>query len=132
MCSGAGPHIRGSGARSGLGLHSLSDVSPLSCPAFPAPAFPPAVFMQRREASLGISSSRWKVPLSCGSSGGLGPQSVDTALRSSPLTALYPQAQSMALLTTVAMPVFSKKNETVSVCSRAAARLRAPAAAWRR
>ncbi|XP_059881909.1 voltage-dependent calcium channel subunit alpha-2/delta-4 [Delphinus delphis] len=31
-----------------------------------------------------------------------------------PLTALYPQAQSMALLTTVAMPVFSKKNETRS------------------
>ncbi|KAJ8791349.1 hypothetical protein J1605_004296 [Eschrichtius robustus] len=41
-------------------------------------------------------------------------KSVGTALRSSPLTALYPQVQSLALLTTVAMPVFSKKNETRS------------------
>ncbi|XP_055435660.1 voltage-dependent calcium channel subunit alpha-2/delta-4 [Bubalus kerabau] len=31
-----------------------------------------------------------------------------------PLTVLHPQAQSLALLTTVAMPVFSKKNETRS------------------
>ena len=50
---GLGRILGGSGTRSGLGLHSLSDVSPVPCPAFPPPAFPPAVFMQRKEASLG-------------------------------------------------------------------------------
>ncbi|XP_059743263.1 voltage-dependent calcium channel subunit alpha-2/delta-4 [Bos taurus] len=44
----------------------------------------------------------------------VGPDLSDSVLSPAPLTVLHPQAQSLALLTTVAMPVFSKKNETRS------------------
>lgn len=49
-----------------------------------------------------------------GSHGDLGPHLQTLSYHPPPLTVLHPQAQSLALLTTVAMPVFSKKNETVS------------------
>ena len=98
----AGPRAQGSETRPGLGLCLLWCL--LQPPSSPLPSILSANSPPHAE----------KASLLGGSCGDSGPHLQTLSRRPPSLTVLHPQAQSLALLTTVAMPVFSKKNETVS------------------
>ena len=101
----AGPRAQGSETRPDSGLCLL-----WCLPQLPSSPFPSGL-------SANSPPHSEKESLFAGSHGDLGPHLQTLSYRPPPLTVLHPQAQSLALLTTVAMPVFSKKNETVSGCS---------------
>lgn len=101
----AGPRAQGSESCPGLGLCFLwCLLQPLSSPL---PSILSANSPPHAEKASPLGGSR----------GDSGPHLQTLSRRPPSLTVLHPQAQSLALLTTVAMPVFSKKNETVSGCS---------------